>query len=57
MRGASSHGFAILTIVTDRRRATCQDVLDAPEHVVAEIVNGELHLSPRAGEEPAAHTG
>ncbi len=31
------------------RRATYQDVLDAPEHVVAEIVNGELRLSPRPG--------
>jgi Uma2 family endonuclease len=32
-----------------KRRATYQDVLDAPEHVVAEIVNGELRLSPRRG--------
>lgn len=30
-----------------KRRATYQDVLDAPEHVVAEIVNGDLHISPR----------
>jgi hypothetical protein len=30
-----------------RRAATYQDVLDAPEHVVAEIVDGELYLSPR----------
>lgn len=30
-------------------RATYQDVLDAPEHVVAEIIGGELHLSPRPG--------
>lgn len=28
-------------------RATYQDVLDAPEHKVAEIVAGELHVSPR----------
>jgi putative restriction endonuclease len=28
-------------------RATYQDVLDAPEHVVAEIIGGELHLFPR----------
>jgi Uma2 family endonuclease len=28
-------------------RATYQDVLDAPEHKVAEIVDGELFLSPR----------
>jgi Uma2 family endonuclease len=30
-----------------RREATYRDVLDAPEHVVAEIVDGELFLSPR----------
>jgi Uma2 family endonuclease len=30
-----------------KRRATYQDVLDAPEHKVAEIINGELHLFPR----------
>jgi Uma2 family endonuclease len=37
-----------------KRRATYQDVLDAPEHVIAEIVDGELRLSPR----PAIpHTG
>ena len=29
------------------KRATYQDVLDAPEHVVAEILDGELCLSPR----------
>jgi Uma2 family endonuclease len=28
-------------------RATYQDVIDAPEHVVAEILGGELVLSPR----------
>jgi Uma2 family endonuclease len=30
-----------------RRRATYDDVLQAPEHKVAEIVDGELYLSPR----------
>lgn len=30
-----------------KRRATYQDVLDAPEDMVAEIINGELVLSPR----------
>jgi len=30
-----------------RRPATYQDVLDAPEHMVAEIVRGALHLHPR----------
>jgi Uma2 family endonuclease len=29
------------------RRATYQDVLDAPEHKVAELLDGELNLSPR----------
>ena len=28
-------------------RATYQDVLDAPEHMIAEILNGRLHLQPR----------
>jgi Uma2 family endonuclease len=35
--------------ITERRRATYQDVLDAPDHKVAELVNGELHLVPRPG--------
>ena len=30
-----------------RPRATCQDVLDAPAHRVAEIVDGILHTQPR----------
>jgi len=30
-----------------RRRATYQDVLDAPDDKIAEILNGELRLSPR----------
>src|SRR5690349_17529232 len=30
-----------------RGKATYQDVLDAPEHLVAEILDGELVLSPR----------
>ena len=29
------------------RRATYQDILDAPEHKVAEIIDGELFLFPR----------
>jgi Uma2 family endonuclease len=36
-----------------KRRATYQDILDAPEHMVAEILNGELYVSPRPG---APHT-
>jgi Uma2 family endonuclease len=30
-----------------RRLATYQDVLDAPDSMVAEVVDGELHLQPR----------
>ena len=30
-----------------KKRATYQDVLDAPEYKVAEIIGGELRLSPR----------
>jgi Uma2 family endonuclease len=30
-----------------RRQATYDDVLRAPEHVVAEVLNGDLHTSPR----------
>ncbi len=30
-----------------KRPATYQDVIDAPEHMVAEILDGELFLSPR----------
>lgn len=29
------------------RKATYQDVLDAPENMVAELIDGELHLQPR----------
>jgi hypothetical protein len=35
-----------------KRRATYQDVLDADERLVAEIIGGELRLSPR----PAGRT-
>ncbi len=30
-----------------KARATYQDVLDAPENMVAELINGALHLHPR----------
>jgi Uma2 family endonuclease len=32
---------------TEAGRATYQDVLDAPEHMVAELIRGALHLHPR----------
>jgi Uma2 family endonuclease len=42
---------ATLHVVTDSkngaRRATYDDVLNAPEHKVAEIIDGVLYLSPR----------
>jgi len=37
-----------------KRNATYQDVLDAPEHRVAEIVDGDLYTSPRPAS-PHAH--
>lgn len=37
-----------------RRRATYEDILAAPEHVVAEILDGELVLSPRPAKPHAA---
>lgn len=40
--------------VEKKRRATYQDVIDAPEHKVAEIIDGELVVSPRPG---APHAG
>ena len=30
-----------------KRRATYDDLIDVPEHLVAEIINGTLHASPR----------
>lgn len=36
-----------MAVPARKRRATYQDVLDAPEHLVAEILDGELELSPR----------
>jgi Uma2 family endonuclease len=40
-----------------RRFATYEDILAAPEHMVAEIIDGELHLQPRpAGPHTVAAT-
>lgn len=30
-----------------RRKATYEDVLNAPEHMIAELIGGELYLQPR----------
>jgi Uma2 family endonuclease len=43
-------------VSTPQRKATYQDVLDAPEHKVAEILDGELFLSPRPAT-PHANAG
>lgn len=37
-----------------KRRATYQDILDAPEHLVAEILDGDLSLMPRPAKPHAA---
>jgi Uma2 family endonuclease len=37
-----------------KRRATYQDVIEAPEHMVAEIIDGELLLHPRPAKPHAA---
>ena len=37
-----------------RRRATYDDILNAPKHVVAEIIDGELSLLPRPAKPHAA---
>ena len=39
----------VQTPSTEPRRATYQDVIDAPPHMVAEIVDGKLYTSPRPG--------
>lgn len=36
-----------IAITRTDRPATYQDVIDAPEHMVAEIIDDELHLDPR----------
>jgi Uma2 family endonuclease len=36
-----------MSAVPGRKRATYQDVLDAPPHLTAEVLDGELHLMPR----------
>ena len=49
-RGASYRigmSATLPTVAEPRRKATYDDVLAAPEHQVAEILDGELFLSPR----------
>ncbi|HEX6160507.1 MAG TPA: Uma2 family endonuclease [Thermoanaerobaculia bacterium] len=42
---------------TAERPATYEDLLQVPEHMVAEIVNGELIVSPRPGRSHARAAG
>jgi Uma2 family endonuclease len=37
-----------------RRRATYDDVLAAPEHMMAEVIDGDLHVQPRPAKPHAA---
>jgi Uma2 family endonuclease len=41
---------------TVKRRATYEDLLQVPPHLVAEIVDGELHVSPRPASRHALAT-
>jgi len=53
MAGANAASYriamdaSVATVVEPKRKATYDDVLAAPEHKVAEILDGELFLSPR----------
>ena len=36
-----------MSAISSKRPATYEDVLNAPEDMIAEVLNGELHLMPR----------
>jgi Uma2 family endonuclease len=42
--------------VPARRPATYEDVLAAPEHMIAQVIDGDLHLHPRPAKPHAAAT-
>src|SRR5438874_7683502 len=46
LSGSEPHGM-VPSVTAPRRRATYADLLEVPEHLVAEIVDGELYTSPR----------
>lgn len=54
--GSRSAGKAI-SIEPAKPRATYEDVLEAPSHLVAEILGGDLYLSPRPAPPHAAAAG
>lgn len=57
-RWRSHVGFCVMLVdamgAPARKRATYEDVLRAPAHRVAEVVDGELHVQPRPGKPHAA---
>src|SRR3989442_11524607 len=46
LSGSEPHGM-VPSVTAPRRRATYADLLEVPEHLVAEIIDGELITSPR----------
>src|SRR5437867_8866934 len=46
LSGSEPHGM-VPSVTAPRRRATYADLLEVPEHLVAEIIDGELLTSPR----------
>src|SRR2546430_14674678 len=46
LSGSEPHGM-VPSVTAPRRRATYADLLEVPEHLVAEIIDGELFTSPR----------
>ncbi len=46
--------YAVAVVTPARRAATYEDILSAPAHLIAEIVDGELVLSPRPAKPHAA---
>lgn len=44
---ATSYTSQVMSQSASKPRATYQDVLDAPDNMVAEVLDGELHLMPR----------
>src|SRR3989454_12604313 len=46
LSGSEPHGM-VPSVTAPRRRATYADLLEVPEHFVAEIIDGELLTSPR----------
>src|SRR2546429_2233570 len=53
LSGSEPHGM-VPSVTAPRRRATYADLLRVPEHLVAEIIDGELVTSPRPAARHAA---